>query len=244
MAHVAWKWMVVAAAIGAGVLACSDGDDDGGGPNNPPGGGGVDAGVNEFRPGLGEDEGEPQGTPLSLPNGVSISGDILGADELRGECKGGETPHGSGPAVKVCVPFRNDTLGSVQVELPPGLIVVSISEGRYQHGLLVERVVVTIPPTRQGPGGLPDGGPGPDPDATQVLLHLYCLNEERNPSETGNPYEMGPVTSDSALRELLQLLSGKRIDSEDDVDVVQDALYSITEHNGLTREDREAISDL
>ncbi|MCP3145302.1 hypothetical protein [Pyxidicoccus xibeiensis] len=241
MAHAAWTWMVVAAAVGAGVMACSDDDDGGGGPKNPPGSG-VDAGVNENRPGLGEDPGEPRGTPLNLPAGVSISGHILGANELTGECEGGSEPQGSGPAVKICVPMRNTTGAAVQLELPRGLTVISTSAGRYQNGLLVERVVVTLPPTAQGPGVPTDGGT--DPDAFLVALHLYCLNEARNPSETGNPYKLGPVTDDAALRELLQLLVGKQLDNDDAVDVVQDAIYSITEGNGLTSEDREALEDL
>jgi hypothetical protein len=240
MAHAAWKWMVVAAAVGAGVLACS-GDDDGEGGPNPPPSNGFDAGVNEIRPGLGDDPGEPQGSPFTLPSGVTLAGTLYGANAESSDCGNGAKGNGSGVYVQVCVPLRNDTGGPVEVVFPPGLIVVSAAEG-FQNGLLVERVVVVVPPTPPGPGGPPDGGT--DPDATVVPLFTYCLNESQNPNDTGTPYKLGPVSSDSAVKELLGLLQGKRIDSDKDVDVVQDAIYSITEGKGLTLDDRNRIGKL
>lgn len=242
MAHAAWKWMVVAAGVGAAVLACSgDGDGDGGKP--PPPVNAFDAGVNEVRPGLGNDPGEPQGTPFSLPPGVTVSGNVYGAaNDSTSDCGNGAPGNGSGVYVRVCVPLRNATGAPVEVVFPPGLIIITAAEG-FQHGLLVERVVVRVPPTRGGPGGqLPDGGT--DPDAVVVPLFTYCLNESKDPSDTGIPYTIGPVTSDSALRELLDLLANKRIDTAEDVDVVQDAIYSITERKGLTMDDRNAINKL
>ncbi|WP_141621534.1 hypothetical protein [Myxococcus sp. AB036A] len=244
MAQAAWKWMVVAAAVGAGALACGGG---GGGPNPPPPGG-FDAGVNVFRPGLGEDEGEPQGTPLSLPEGISIADTLRGAEEFTGECENARVAsQGSGAYVRVCVPLRNDTGAPVEVEFPPGLVVVSTSEGRGQNGLLIERTILVVPPTPPGPGGRDDAGTpdgGAEENAYIVPLYMYCLNEQRDPSNQYMTYAVGPVTSDDALQELLRLLEGKVIDSSDDVGVVQNAIYSITERRGLTTEDRDAIDDL
>ncbi len=247
MAHAAWKWTVVAAAVGLGFLACGDDDDDGRGGNPPPSNQ-FDAGVNVFRPGLGEDEGEPQGTAFSLPTGVSYAGTIRGAAELSGECENASTdPRGSGAYVRVCVPLRNDTGVSMEVEFPPGLIVVATSEGRNQNGLLIERSIITVPPTPPGPGGRDDAGTpdgGVEENAFIVPLYMYCLNEERDPSSPYITYAVGPVTTDDALQELLRLLDGKRIDSSEDVSVVQNALYSITEGRGLTTPDRNAINGL
>ncbi|WP_164018393.1 hypothetical protein [Pyxidicoccus trucidator] len=234
MAHAAWKWLVVAVGVGAGVLACSGDDDEG--TDDPPG-----TGENEVRPGLGDDPGEPRGTPFTLPAGVTVSGTVFGADDLSSDCGNGVPGNGSGEYVQVCVPLRNSTGAPVQVVFPPGLVIVSASEG-FQNGLLVERVVVTVPPTDNGSGGPPDGGT--DPEAEVVPLFTYCLNESQNPNERGTPYRIGPVTSDAALQELLGLLADKRIDSEDDADVVQDAIYSITEGKGLTASDRDDIDDL
>ncbi|MBZ4417740.1 hypothetical protein [Myxococcus sp. RHSTA-1-4] len=234
MAHVAWKWLVVAAGVGVGVLACGDDDDDGNG--NPTG-----EGTNVVRPGMGEDEGEPRGKPLNLPAGIVISGDLYGANDITDDCGKQEPGNGSGEYVRVCVPLRNTTGGPIQVEFPPGLTLITRSEG-YQNGLLVERVVVEVPPTPGGPGGLPDGGP--DPDAYVVPLFTYCLNEERTPSDTGTPYKLGNVTDDAAITELLGLVKGKNIDTDDEVDAVQHAIYSITERTGLTSRDRADLADI
>ncbi|AKQ65332.1 putative lipoprotein [Myxococcus hansupus] len=247
MAHAAWKWAVVAAAVGAGILACTGDDDDGGG-NRPPPSNEFDAGVNEFRPGLGEDDGEPVGTPFNLPTGISYAGTLRGASEFTGECENaGTESQGSGAYVRVCVPLRNDTGGPVEVTFPPGIVVVSTSEGRNQNGLLIERSIITVPPTPPGPGGRDDAGTpdgGVEENAFIVPLYMYCLNEERDPSNPYITYEVGPITSDAALQELLRLLDGKRIDTPEKVSVVQDALYSITEGRGLTTPDREAINRL
>jgi hypothetical protein len=242
MAHAAWKWMVVAVGVGLGVVACGDDDDGGGGPDSGTPPGGFDAGVNEVRPGLGDDPGEPLGTPFTLPPGVTVSGTIVGADDLTSECENGKKGNGSGVYVQVCVPLRNTTGAPVEVVFPPGLVIVSAAEG-FQNGLLVERIVVTVPPTNNGPGGPPTDG-GVDPSAEVVPLSTYCLNESQSPNELGTPYRFGPVTSDSALQELLGLLANKRIDTDEDKDVVQSAIYSITEEKGLTPRDRSDIDDL
>lgn len=242
MAQAAWKWVVVAAAVGAGVLAC-----DGGGDNPPPSTG-FDAGVNVVRPGLGEDDGPPQGTPFILPDGISFAGTLWGAEEVSGECENASVEaQGSGTYVRVCVRLRNDTGAPVQVEFPPGLVVVSTSEGRGQNGLLIERTILVVPPTPRGPGGRDDAGTpdgGVEEDVFIVPLYMYCLNEARDPSNQYMTYAAGPITSDDALQELLRLLQGKVIDSLEDVSVVQRAIYSITEGRGLTTPDRDALNAL
>lgn len=245
MAHAAWKWMAVAAALGSGVFAaCSD--KGGGGPNTEDD---TDAGPgdpteNVFRPGLGDDEGEPRGTPLSLPAGIQISGTILGVDASEGECEGATIPPaGSGGAVWACVKLTNSGGGPVTVELPPGLILISeFQEG--QNGLLVERVRINVPPTGGGTGGIDAGTDGgTDEGVTFIVpLHLYCLNESKSPSFDKMEYRLGPVTNDPALLELLSLLAGKTIDTEDELSAVQEAIYSITEGKGLTRDDRAALA--
>jgi hypothetical protein len=228
------KWVV--GVVGAAALACGGDDAPGGLP--PPG---LDAGVNEVRPGLGDDPGEPLGPPFTLPPGVTVGGTVYGADDLTSDCGNGAPGNGSGVYVQVCVPLRNSAGAPVEVVFPPGLVIVSAAEG-FQKGLLVERIVVTVPPTPPGPGGPVDGGTAPTQESHVVPLFTYCLNESQNPNETGTPYALGPVTSDPALRELLGLLEGRRIDTEDEVDAVQDAVYSITEGKGLTARDRDELA--
>lgn len=245
MAHAAWKWMVVAAAVGAGVLACSDdGDGDGGGRTD---GGPItfDAGVNKERPGFGEDPGTPVGTTLTLPPGVEIVGPLYGANDSTKDCGNGVAPVGTGPAVLVCVPLRNNTGAPVMMTFEPGLIMMNSGPSRIQNGMLMDRVRINLPPTGIGSGGIDAGTDGGTEEELYVVpFHLYCLNEARNPSEQDGPFALGPISTDPDIRELLGLLEGKTIDDEDEADVVQDALYSITEYNGLTEEDRAALRKL
>ncbi|MCP3098569.1 hypothetical protein LZ198_06735 [Myxococcus sp. K15C18031901] len=242
MAHSAWKWMVVAVTVvGVGVAACSDDDEPGPGPSD----GGFDAGVNKERPGFGEDPGTIIGTAFTFPSGVELAGPIYGADEVTGECDNGVSPLGTGQAVRICVPLRNLSGAPVLVTFPPGLTMIHVGDSRIQNGMLIGRIRVNVPPTGGGPGGIDAGTDGGvDPNAFVVPLHLYCLNEQRGPSELNAPYALGPVSTDEDIQELLRLLEGKVIDDQDAIDVVQHALYSITEGNGLTKEDRDAIDDL
>lgn len=240
MAHAAWKWMVVAVGVGAGVLACSD---DGGGGGGPVGG--FDAGVNKERPGFGEDPGAPVGTTFEFPPGIELAGDPYGATDADGDCGNGVAPLGTGESVWVCVPLRNLSGAPVTMTFEPALVMLSMSASRYQNGMLMDRVRITIPPTGIGPGGVdagPDAGAGEKPFI--VPLHMYCLNEQRAPSEEGVRYALGPVSTDPDILALLNLLKNKVISSQDDVSVVQDAIYSITEYNGLTDEDRTRIGRL
>jgi len=205
---------------------------------------------NLVRPGLGEDPGVPSGAPLRLPAGVAVSAPILGVEDPA-ECAG--AAHGSGYNVLVCLPLCNATAAPARVRLPAGLTVVSKSASRYQNGILLEEVVIDVPPTPCGPGGIPidedpeeleaRGGPPRVASAFQVALNLFCLNEERAPSETRLPYALGAVTDDSDLLDLIARVRGRELD-EEEAGILQTAIYSITEGRGLTPADRAALAAL
>jgi hypothetical protein len=246
MAQAAWKWMAVAAALGSGVFAaCSDNGGGGSNTDDKTDAGSDGTGENLVRPGLGDDEGTPLGTPLSLPPGIRVTGKILGEDAGEGECEGATIPPGgSGRAVWACMKLENSTGAPVQVSLPPGMMITS-DTGEGQNGLLVENVYFTVPPTLNT-GGVDagtDAGTG-GPTSFVVPLHMYCLNESKSPSFDRMEYSLGNVTSDPDLRELLSLLSGKTIDTDDEWALVEESIYKITEGRGLTRADREALRQL
>lgn len=201
------------------------------------------------RPGLGEDQSLPVGLPVQFPEGVELSGPIVGVDE--GEACG-EGPRGSGYNVIACMTLCNRSGRPQTVRLPRGMTLVSKSASRYQNGMLIEDIAVVVPPSTCGGGGIPldkdrdaldrEGVPPPGP-GTRIRLALYCLNESMSPSEGGLPYALGPVTGDEALQELLELIAGRELD-EDAAEVVQTAIYSITENRGLSPADRSALAGL
>lgn len=203
--------------------------------------------VDIVRPGLGEDPGLPNGTPVTLPAGVKVSSPIFGVSSIE-ECEA--AGQGSGDAVLACVPLCNANATPTRVRLPAGMMLISKSASAYQNGLLIEDVEVMVPPSSCGPGGLPVNkdpgeldreGPIPAPGGFRVALRLYCLNESMAPSETGVPYALGPVTSDPDLQGLLRAVSGKAL-NEDEVQSLQTAIWSITEGRGLTPADRTAVA--
>lgn len=205
---------------------------------------------NLVRPGFGEDPGVPSGAPLRLPAGIAVSAPILGSLDPS-ECTG--PAHGVGGAVQVCLPLCNTTGSSVRIRLPAGLTIVTKSASRYQNGILLEEVEVLVPPTPCGPGGIPidedpavleaRGGPSLVRSAFSIALSLYCLNEERAPSEPTLPYSLGAVTDDADMLALIERARGLELD-EDGVQVLQTAIYSITEGRGLTPADRAALATL
>lgn len=206
---------------------------------------------NVVRPGLGEDPGAPETTPFALPPGVRLAGTIRGADEESGECEApGAEPGGTGVYVRVCVPLENLSGSPVQIEFPAGLVLVATSEGRAQNGLLIERTLVTVPPTMRGGAGcrrVEDeraGQEAQDPCVFVVPLYLYCLNEERDPSSPFITYAFSGVTNDRALREMLSLLDGKAVRTKEQIGLVQEALYNITEGRGLRPQDRAVLNQL
>jgi hypothetical protein len=200
--------------------------------------------------GFGDVPGEPEGPQFQLPKHVSLVGPIKGVDGLDDPTGNECLIDGQGESVMVTMTLEHDsTVGKpIEVEFPAGLVIVSAAES-FQHGLLVERVTVTLPPKYPGPGG-----PGDKNPQCEVRLMLSCLNESKAPSENTETYKFGPVTSSSLVKDLIKRLSTKKIRYkeympdeeawEEAEDVVQHALWSITDGKGLTKRDLEAIASL
>jgi hypothetical protein len=186
-------------------------------------------------PGFGSDTRRPQGTPFALPAGLEIAGPIMGADD-DGNCPKPRTRNlGSGLEVRVCVPIRNRTGGGITVIFPPGLVIVSASE-TYQNGVLVEREVVTIPPTVISGNRLRDKD---ESDIVYVPLHTYCLNKAKATSTSEARFELGPVSSHAAMSELYAYMVGKDFkDYRDRVEELQEVVWDILRHGRFTAEHR------
>jgi hypothetical protein len=200
------------------VLAVCGGCGGDTGPDNP----------GQTRPGMGPSKARPEGTAYTLPAGVQLEQPIKGYDFFCvPEEQEEKEEKGSGGMVRLCLRFTNTTSQPITVTLPPGLIFISDKE-TTQNGLLIQVVTLEIPAQQQ----------------LFVPLYLYCLNKDRDitkgPQDT---YSLGPVTQDGALRELLGLVQNKPLPLIDQ-GTVQAALWNITDGQGLTAADRDAISRL
>lgn len=204
--------------------------------------------TNKLRPGLGDDPGVPQTEPLQLPPGVRLDGPIIGADADRGECKDKSVTVGNGRGVRVCAAFCMDQTmikgaDGTLIDIREGLVMIS-QHREGQNGLLVERAWINMPWTPCGGGVVNDEEEEKKRRRFIVEMNLQCLNEKKSPSFDKMEYRLGGITTDPDLRELLAILATKKIETEAHHRVVGDAVYSITESNGLTAQDRQRLARL
>lgn len=193
-------------------------------------------------PGMGSDTRPLEGPLFTLPPGVVLVGNITGQDD--GPTDSDCVYDGQGTNVKVKMTLQNDSVGApATIEFPPGLVITSAAEG-FQHGLLIERIVVTIPPRQ----------PGAEAPKCKVTLMLSCLNAKEKPSTDSVEYHFGPVSSSPLIKDFISKLSKKEIlyskfppidpDWNLNQEFIQDALWNLTDGNGLTSTDLQHIQDL
>ena len=72
---------------------------------------------------------------------------------------------------------------------------------------------------------------------------MYCANKFRSPASKAAEFTVGPVLEDPALGALFTLLAKKQI-PDDKADIVQEAVWEITDDEGLTPETRSALGAL
>jgi hypothetical protein len=160
-----------------------------------------DSNSKDFSPpkGFGYTEGPPEGTPFSLPEGVTLAKEIVGYSHIFPDSCGGvswEKQKGEGLMVILCLQLFNSTNKPINFEFPPGLIFESETTD-FQHGILIEKASIEIP-------------------AQQIYvspLGLMCMNQGKNGSGVGVPYKMGPVTDWQLMLDFFKTLEKKKLRS-------------------------------
>ncbi|RPD42071.1 hypothetical protein [Chitinophaga barathri] len=221
-------------------------------------------GSSKNQPGIGPNDGEPLGTAFTLPAGTRFvqrpnhrfDPDL---DKLFGNAN----------TFYVDVHLVNDDTvkGDRMIEFQPGLVMMDVAPGRIQNGMLMDRVLINMPPTGSGPGGVND--------TVTVYLGVVCLNEDRgvpwgdNQEDDTRDYPIAKgmylpsvVTSDPNLLRLISLLDGKdlrlkrhynprEIFDEHYIEpewmqiysMIQKMVWKITEENGLGKEDIRELTN-
>ncbi|WP_315822462.1 hypothetical protein [Paraflavitalea speifideaquila] len=165
-------------------------------------------------PGLGQNEGIPEGTPFKLPRGMRFVQRPNKAFDPNPKLLLGNA---NTFYADVNIEINRD---SVQVGAPtfitfePALVMLSAASSRYQNGMFMDRIRITIPPTGIGPGGLRD--------TITVYIGLVCLNKslampwEENIQDTDDvkDYPIGKgkympavITNHKGLQQLAALLA-------------------------------------
>jgi hypothetical protein len=222
-------------------------------------------------PGFGKDGGSIAGKTFELPGGLEFAGEIMGYGEgadyettrsavskidrlaaclptlldeesvsTRATVKADAT-RGSGGLVTVLIQLKNTASSKIDVEFPAGLIFESAT-GKYQNGILLKRVKVTVP----------SGG-----NTYNVVLHLYCGNAERSASDASAKYLRPVVTNSELLLYLCGLVRNKKINIEENQGLLdqinylvmvirlQTIVWKVTDHGRLPdQSDLDYIKDL
>jgi hypothetical protein len=173
----------------------------------------------------------PEGTPFQLPSSVTINGPIKGYSIFQNEfCdnKDDKDAKGVGDLVRVCIPFFNNSNSRVTVTFPPGLIFIS-KNLKIQNGILVEQVIIEIPPK----------------EVFYLPLFLCCINASRSPSNTNEEFELGPVTNDKDMLDLVNWLNTKNMTGGPFISAwVQSAVWSVSRGEPIKAQDKTDIMNL
>lgn len=159
--------------------------------------------------GLGDSDETPQGTSLILPEGIRI----VKRRHYRFD-PAIENLYAHANYFYVDINFVNDRMPGtppVFVELPPGLIGVSIDHDK-QNGMSIQKYIIPVPPTEKVGGGR---------DTTTIYVGMVCINknrsmpwydnqgEEMNYPISRNNYEQFLVTADANLLKFLEVVKDK-----------------------------------
>lgn len=166
-----------------------------------------------YAPGMGTNEAEPEGTPFTLPDGLTVEAPIRGyntADPEDCDYKYQDQAVGKGEQVRLCMVFNNNTNLPVPLELPPGLIFVSRSR-KVQNGIIAQRISIMVPPQER----------------YFQPIFTYCTNSGRDSAALASEFDIGNVTDIPAFHALFKMLEGKVIDDSNFV-VVNQAVKAIS----------------
>lgn len=221
--------------------------------------------------GMGDASGELVVTPYDLPEGISIDGDISGVDLnengsvtasaeektlLKSWSFGNSYPNygNGGQWIKLKLTISNDYSGKRTLFFPKGL-VFKVNKSEYQHGILLQWTWFVL-----------------NPNSTRsIYLNLFCINKGKHGSSDDVQYTMAGITKSSLMWTLLNKIGWRKINSEhifphnealkssgnlksseEDLveyyeeisELLQDAVWSITNGDGLTAQQIQEIEAL
>jgi hypothetical protein len=121
---------------------------------------------------------------------------------------------------------KSKTAGSETDVLPAGLLLKR-RVNNTQHMLLLKPHNVTAGSSN-----------------TIVLLGTFCCNRNRPSPDQGDTFDIGPVTDNSDLNRIVNLVAGKDISNGSDMWMVQRAVYMVTDSTGLPQAYIDSINAL
>lgn len=199
--------------------------------------------------GMGETDGDLEiASQFVLPDGIEYNGDIVGVDVTSSSAalesenlKSGdveEFERGSGGQyIAVTLRFINNNAEDKEVVIPAGCLFQCLEDG-YQHGILLQKVRITIKASSK----------------VKIKLNLYCINYGRDGSNVNLRYVIKGVTGSDLMGKLVTFVAGKKIDVsyftldmdsyKDFIGEIQDLVWAITNGSGITQDGWDFLSSL
>lgn len=156
---------------------------------------------------------EPTGTPFSLNPGINTIA-IIGNRRLFSD-------QGLYTLELICEATGTSTLYDT---LPGGLLFTS-TKNSTQHVIVLKDHFITANPSR-----------------TSVVIGVFCCNRYRQIPTEADTFLLGPLTDNSELRQLAQLVKNKDISQH--LGMVQRAVWTITDSTGLPQAYIDSINAL
>lgn len=160
----------------------------------------------------GPDDFEPTGTPYTLDSDIELV-----------SITGGPRPVETG-TYTLDMTCRSKSQGQETATLPAGLLFTS-GQSRVQHMVMLKPEVIAV-----------------NTSTTVLSLGTFCCNEYRRTPDDLDTFELGPVTDNSGLREIINLVSDR--DIAENLWMVQRAVWMVTDSTGLTDEYRDSLGML
>jgi hypothetical protein len=117
------------------------------------------------------------------------------------------------------VAFRaaSRTPGTESDVLPAGLLLVR-RNNQTQHLLFLKDQAITE-----------------QTSPTKTLLGTFCCNKYRNIPDAGDTFDLGPVTDNAELQQIIGIVKNKDISGSSNLFMVQRAVQMVTDSTGLTQ---------
>ncbi|MBN2464004.1 hypothetical protein JXD38_00055 [candidate division WOR-3 bacterium] len=151
------------------------------------------------------DEFEPTGTQFTINSDIDVVA-ITGDPDLSD----------MGP---MTVAFKAVSRTSVTESdvLPAGLLLVR-RNSQTQHLLFLKDQPVTATAL-----------------TTKTLLGTFCCNKHRNIPDAGDTFDLGPITDNPELQQIVSIVRNKDVSSGFNMWMVQRAVQMVTDSTGLTQ---------
>jgi len=163
---------------------------------------------------LPTDEFDPTGTPFNVNSDINVVS-ITGNPDL--------SPNGPFTMGMTIV----SKTSSVETDLLPAGLLLKRRVNNTQHMLLLKSHAITAGMTN-----------------SVALLGAFCCNKFRASPDAGDTFDIGPVTDNSDLLQLVGLVRDKDISDGSDMWMVQRAVYLVTDSTGLTQAYVDSINAL